>query len=95
MNELSKDLNVTPRYVTNLVTALEADGMVARSPHATDGRATVITLTTKGSSLGILMSGPHQEAVAKLFSRLTDPERRTLLSLLGKVRTEPAYYSSF
>src|SRR5258708_37012848 len=35
---LSKALRTTPRTVTGLVDALEADGFVARSAHPTDGR---------------------------------------------------------
>lgn len=45
MRALSEALGVTPRSVTGLVDALEADGWVTRSPHPTDRRATVISLT--------------------------------------------------
>ena len=88
MNELSAEIDVTPRYVTKLVIALESEGLVKRTPHATDGRATVVALTPKGSSLGVLMSGPHQEQVARLFACLKEQERTQLLRLLGKVREE-------
>src|SRR5262245_45570545 len=45
MRALSETLGVTPRSVTGLVDALEADGWVTRSPHPTDRRATLISLT--------------------------------------------------
>jgi DNA-binding MarR family transcriptional regulator len=86
MNELSAALQVTPRYVTKLVDALEAEGLLERRAHATDRRATVIALTPRGGSLGVLMSGPHQQEVARLFNCLSEYERRGLLNLLGKVR---------
>ena len=88
MNELSEEIDVTPRYITKLVSALESEGLVKRTRHKTDGRATVVSLTPKGSSLGVLMSGPHQEQVASLFNCITERERAQLRGLLGKVRKE-------
>ena len=86
MSELSTELQVTPRYVTKLVDALEAEGLLTRHAHMTDGRATVIELTPRGGSLGVLMSGPHQREVARLFDCLSEPERSKLLELLRKVK---------
>lgn len=45
MRALSEALAISPRTVTGLIDALEADGWVTRSPHPTDRRATVISLT--------------------------------------------------
>jgi DNA-binding MarR family transcriptional regulator len=45
MRALSDTLGVSPRTVTGLVDSLEADGWVTRSPHPTDRRATIISLT--------------------------------------------------
>ena len=47
---LARTLNVTPRNVTGLVDALEANGFVDRRPHPTDRRATLVTLTELGTS---------------------------------------------
>lgn len=41
-------LQVSPASVTNAVDRLEADGLVARAPHPTDGRATLAVLTEAG-----------------------------------------------
>ena len=88
MSDLGDELGVTARYVTSLVDGLEMEGLVRRVPHPTDRRATIIESTPKGGDLGVLMSGPHQEAVARLFDCLTEPEQDELLRLLGKVRNE-------
>src|SRR5579883_2211404 len=48
---LRDELGVSARQVTNLVDALEAEGLVKRAPHATDRRATLVELTPKGSAL--------------------------------------------
>lgn len=45
MRALSEALGISPRTVTGLIDALEADGWVTRSPHPEDRRATIISLT--------------------------------------------------
>lgn len=45
---LASGLGVTPRRVTALVQALEADGFVERHPHPTDGRSTLGAITDGG-----------------------------------------------
>src|SRR5262245_10385932 len=49
--ELSQTLRCTPRNVTGLVDALQEAGFVARKPHPTDRRATLVTLTEKGQDV--------------------------------------------
>jgi DNA-binding MarR family transcriptional regulator len=44
MRALSQALGISPRTVTGLVDALEADGWVTRSAHPADRRATIISL---------------------------------------------------
>src|ERR1700722_1523621 len=48
MASLAQALNVTPRRVTDLVDALEADGLVERRPNPRDGRSTLISITPDG-----------------------------------------------
>src|SRR5512134_2335199 len=47
MSELKKELGVTATNVTALVDSLEKDGLVVRTRHPTDRRATVIELSSK------------------------------------------------
>jgi DNA-binding MarR family transcriptional regulator len=51
MNKASALLQVHPTSVTNTVDRLEAAGLVLRSPHPTDGRATLLELTAEGRKL--------------------------------------------
>jgi DNA-binding MarR family transcriptional regulator len=51
MKKASALLQVHPTSVTNAVDRLERAGLVARSPHPTDGRTTLIALTGEGRSL--------------------------------------------
>jgi DNA-binding MarR family transcriptional regulator len=58
MRALSERLAISPRTVTGLVDALEADGWVTRSPHPQDRRATIIAITpTAEAALAALRAG--------------------------------------
>ena len=50
MRELSQAVGVTPRTITGLVDALEADGWVARRADPGDRRATIVALTPAAGS---------------------------------------------
>ena len=86
MSDISDDLGVTRRNVTALVDALEDEGLVRRTPHATDRRATVIELTSRGAETTDSMYDGHREAVAELFADLSEDERQELVRLLGSLR---------
>jgi DNA-binding MarR family transcriptional regulator len=51
MRGLSQQLGISPRTVTGLIDALEADGWVTRSPHPVDRRATIISLTASAEAM--------------------------------------------
>ena len=50
MRRLSQAVGVTPRTITGLVDALEADGWVERRPDPGDRRATIVALTVAAGS---------------------------------------------
>jgi DNA-binding MarR family transcriptional regulator len=90
MTDLGEELGVTARQVTNLVDALEREGLVRRVAHPTDRRATVIEITPAGAELTGQMWQQFQERVAALFRELPEPDQHELLrlmeTLLGAVR---------
>ena len=51
MSRISARLQVHQSSVTNAVDRLEGAGLVTRSPHPSDRRATIVTLTTAGREL--------------------------------------------
>jgi DNA-binding MarR family transcriptional regulator len=51
MGELAAALGIDPPNATVLVADLEAQGLVRRAPHPTDGRAKVAQTTRKGKAL--------------------------------------------
>jgi DNA-binding MarR family transcriptional regulator len=85
MKGLHEELGVTARQVTNLVDALEAEDLVSRTPHASDRRATVVTLTERGAELMEATLGPFRHELAGPFRDLDESDRRDLLRLMEKV----------
>ncbi len=63
---LAVALSVSPRNVTGLVDALEDGGYVARRPHPTDRRATLVTLTELGTQTMAGMVRDRQAVAASL-----------------------------
>jgi DNA-binding MarR family transcriptional regulator len=86
MSNISDDLGVTRRNVTALVDALEDEGLVRRMPHPTDRRATIIELTPQGAETTDSMYNGHREAVAEVFTSLSEDDRHELVRLLGSLR---------
>ena len=81
---LSQALRCTPRNVTDLVDALEAAGLVARGPHPTDRRATLVRLTEQGEAAAARMEADSREAAASLFADLSGAELAAFVSALDR-----------
>ncbi|MFF8191344.1 MarR family winged helix-turn-helix transcriptional regulator [Streptomyces bobili] len=67
---LATRLGVTPRNVTGLLDALQADGLVAREAHPSDRRATLVSLTAKGRTVTAALRGGRNSMAAELFGDL-------------------------
>ncbi len=87
MSALSERLMVTNGNVTALVERLVADGLVARAPSPTDGRAQLVRLTARGERALAEMAPEHHRWIGELFAPLTGAERARLRALLDKLRT--------
>lgn len=85
MSDLKEELGVTATNITALVDCLEEDGLVARKPHPTDRRATVIELTSKAKSELALGCSAYKDRVAELFSDLSETECREFTKTLEKL----------
>jgi DNA-binding MarR family transcriptional regulator len=83
--ELSQALRCTPRHVTGLIDVLEAEGWVARSPHPTDRRATLVSLTERGAAAAARMDAERQDAAAALFGDVPATDLATFVAVLDQV----------
>jgi DNA-binding MarR family transcriptional regulator len=82
---LSEALRCTPRNVTGLVDALEVTGHVARRPHPTDRRATLVTLTERGRATAVAWQCAHQELAARALAGLGQAQIADLIEALDHV----------
>jgi len=86
MGELAAVLGIDPPNATTLVADMEAQGLVRRRPHPTDGRAKLVEPTRKGRQLArraddILATPPA--ALSALDPEDLDTLRRLLERLAG------------
>jgi DNA-binding MarR family transcriptional regulator len=91
LKKASERLQVHPTSITNAVDRLEAAGLVTRSPHPTDGRATLIAVTDEGRRLALKASAVLNDEV---FGKPGLPERRltTLVNALEDLRKSAGDY---
>lgn len=76
---LAGAMSVSARNITGLVDALEGAGYVKRSPHPTDRRATIVSLTDAGESTMSTMARDHAKLSGDLMNAV-DPTDRDAFS---------------
>jgi DNA-binding MarR family transcriptional regulator len=86
MNELSRRMMVTGGNVTGITDQLVAEGLVERVGVASDRRAFLVRLTTKGRKQFNEMAQQHEDWIVEAFATLNDKDIATLHRLLGKVK---------
>lgn len=85
MNKASALLQVHPTSVTNSVDRLERSGLVARRPHPSDGRTTLVELTAGGRTLAEAATAALNMQV---FARpgFADDDVAALIAILARFR---------
>ena len=76
--ELAAHERVQPPSMTRVVVALEAAGLVSRTPHPTDGRQVVIGLTRAAEDMLAAEARAREAWLAGQLQQL-DPEERAVL----------------
>jgi DNA-binding MarR family transcriptional regulator len=85
--EISQALGVTPRYVTGLVDALEAEGWVVRGPHRTDRRATMVCLTESAQTAVKAMDAERRAWAAELFDAVPADDLAKFMNVIKVLDT--------
>lgn len=82
---LAEKLRVAARSVTDVIDALEEDGLVSRVPDRRDRRATMLLVTDEGRrTLAEIDAAKHTDAT-EFFAPLTEREQDQLARLLAKL----------
>ncbi|MFI9050894.1 MarR family winged helix-turn-helix transcriptional regulator [Streptomyces sp. NPDC053427] len=78
---------VRPQSMRMTLSALEERGVLARSPHPTDGRQVVFSLTEEGRrTLGSVRQAKQNWLAVAIAERLTEDEQRTLATATELMR---------
>ncbi|MEN3535657.1 helix-turn-helix domain-containing GNAT family N-acetyltransferase [Microbispora sp. ZYX-F-249] len=85
-------LGLDAGYLSRILTRFETDGLVSRERSAEDARRQVVRLTPKGRDTFAVLDRRSATEIETLLAKLTDPERRRLVSAMATVRSllEPA-----
>lgn len=77
--ELAETERVQPPTMTRIVAKLEERGLVRRTPHPTDGRQVILTITEAGEAVLDQVQQARDAWLARRLAELTPEERDTLL----------------
>ena len=83
--DLAKRFDVTPRNVTALVDALEAQGLVTREPHPLDRRALLVAPTRAGSTMAAGMQRGYERMTETMLGGFTDAELADLERVVARL----------
>ncbi|WP_181781642.1 MarR family winged helix-turn-helix transcriptional regulator [Pseudonocardia pini] len=86
MRVMGERLQLHPTSVTNIVDRLQADGLVRRTPHPTDRRATLVEITPDGVAR---LEGATKSVTEVDFGLvgLDEGDKTVLFDLLGRIRS--------
>ncbi len=90
MGDLSQRLMVTGGNVTGITDQLEGEGLVQRTPHPGDRRATAVRLTPAGRRQFRRMAATHEQWIVELFSAWPDADKSRVHNLLATLKTHLA-----
>jgi len=86
MRALSQQLGISPRTVTGLIDALEADGWVTRTPHPDDRRATIIAVTPTAQAALSTLRSSYEGLAHDLLDGIDPADLARCQSVLGMLQ---------
>lgn len=84
--DLARAEAMKPQSMSTILASLEQEGLVERSPHPTDGRQILFSLTTQGVDARRKRSTAKQEWLLAAVAKLDPAEQQTLLSAAMLIR---------
>lgn len=83
LKDLAERLRIAPRSATEVVDQLQEKGLLARAPDPSDRRATLLSLTGRGTQLREKVLADRRREADEYFSALTPQDRGQLQRILG------------
>ncbi|KIH97594.1 MarR family transcriptional regulator [Streptomonospora alba] len=84
--DLRRDLDMDAGQLSRVLTRLQRNGLVARSPSSADRRRQVVELTEEGKEAAETLDDRANEQVVGLVSHLPEGDRERLIEAMGTVR---------
>lgn len=84
--DLARAESVKPQSMGATLAALEADGIVERRPHPTDGRQVLFALTKAGVAMREKRGRIKRQWIANAIAQLSPAEIRTLFAAIEPIR---------
>jgi DNA-binding MarR family transcriptional regulator len=84
-NVLATHFGMAPHSITDIVDALERQGLAQRRPDATDRRAKLVAITAAGETCLGVAHATRQRLLTQIFGALSEADRVTLTRLLGSL----------
>ncbi len=78
-------LGLSPARVSNILTALEREGLVERGPSDGDRRRVEVRLTDKGRATDERMKGMFVRHTAQVLAAIGEDDARELVRIMGRV----------
>jgi DNA-binding MarR family transcriptional regulator len=79
---LAADFGLSPHSITDIVDALEHQGLAERRPDPTDRRAKLVAITKAGQGCLGVASAARERLLKQIFGALSQEDRAALLRLL-------------
>jgi DNA-binding MarR family transcriptional regulator len=82
---LATEFGMAPHSITDIVDALERQGLAQRRPDATDRRAKLVAITGAGQACLSVAYATRERLLTQIFGALSEADRATLIRLLGSL----------
>ena len=84
--DLITALSVDRGYLSRILRRLEREGLVSRSPHGTDGRIRVLTLTRSGTTFMRRLDAMASSQISRMIAVLSAGQRERLVSAMEDIQ---------
>lgn len=84
--DLCQDLGLDGGYLSRILANFEKAGLIQKNPSASDGRQSLLSLTTQGRKVFAPLEARSQAEVASLLNQLSPGQRTELLRAMSSIK---------
>lgn len=86
--EIAEKMGISKPNITRLLLSLEEDKLVKRAAHATDKRASIITITPKGSKILVSVMPGYYQIMNKAMKPIDNQSKKKFIETLELVNLD-------